>query len=356
MRPAKTLRELLSVRRQNAAALCRIDGYLGSAIGYKWSEGGFERDTSGALVPAVLIFVSQKKDPADVAPGQLVPPTLSGPNDLGCVTDVVTGRMPNNVPSAPPLSADNKKILNLLHDGSPGVVGGMALRANNVVGTAACVVRHTLTQKLGLLTNWHVSGNAGTQIGSFITGLPVLGVTRQAVLMAPKTAGDLNDLESFVGVKHRLDCAYIELQPAAAQLAQGGVFGVPKLGPLYVNDLDSLGVLGLKVRGLGQTRGWESGTIIAYGYEWQDEENPGAQFATNYLIMGEPNQPFAGPGDSGKLVLTDDGLNRPIALLWGGERQQFWGTGKAQDSWAYASDLSQALNLLGVELLPSGGS
>jgi hypothetical protein len=232
----------------------------------------------------------------------------------------------------------------------------MALRGRNLIGTAACVVRHRKTKKLGILTNWHVSGDAGTRIGSYVTGLPLLGVTKHAVLTAPKTPHDLNDLESFSAVKHRLDCGYIELQPDAAKLAQSGVYGLPKLGAHYVLNLDSLEVLGQKVRGLGQTRGWERGTIIAYGYEWQDEETPGAHFATNYLIMGEANQPFAGAGDSGKLVLTDDGLHRPLALLWGGERQQFWGTGKAQDSWAYASDLNQALDQLDVDLhIATGG-
>ena len=136
----------------------------------------------------------------------------------------------------------------------------------------------------------------------------------------------------------------------AAKLVRGGVHSLPAFGPKYQLNLDSLEVLGLKVVGVGQTRGLERGTIIAYGYEWMDDETPGAHFATNYLIIGEGNQPFAGPGDSGKLVLTDDGLNRPIALLWGGERQQFWGTGKAQDSWAYASDLNQALHHLEVDL------
>jgi hypothetical protein len=272
---------------------------------------------------------------------------------------VVVGRMPNATPSAPTLSVENKKILKAFHEGTSGVVGGMSLRAKNTVGTAACVVRHKDTKKLGLLTNWHVSGDVGTRVGCFITGVPLLGVTRRTILTAPKTPHDLNDLETFVTVKHRLDCGYIELEPGPAQLAQSGVYGLPALGANYGLNLDSLEVLGQKVLGVGQTRGAARGTIIAYGYEWTDDTTPGAQFATNYLIMGETGQPFAGPGDSGKLVVTDDGQYRPIALLWGGERQQFWGTGGGQDSWAYASDLAQTLAHLEVELhhnAPQSGS
>jgi len=55
------------------------------------------------------------------------------------------------------------------------------------------------------------------------------------------------------------------------------VYGFPKLGDRYVLNLDSLEVLGQKVIGLGQTRGWERGTIIAYGYEWEDDATPGAR-------------------------------------------------------------------------------
>lgn len=352
MRPAKSLRELLAIRRQNASRLRKLDGYLGSAVGYKWreQEGCFDHDASGAPIPAILIFLEKKKKAAEVPAGQIVSGVLSGADGVCCATDVIVGRMPNAAPSAPALSAENKNILKALHAGAPGVIGGMSLRVKNTVGTAACVVRHRTTSKLGILTNWHVSGDVGTKVGSYVTGLPVLGVTKRTVLTAPKTPHDLNDLESFVAVKHRLDCGYIELHPAAEKLAKSGVYGLPKFGAKYELNLDSLDVLGQKVRGLGQTRGLERGTIIAYGYEWQDDETPGAHFATNYLIMGEANRPFAGPGDSGKLVLTDDALHRPVALLWGGERQQFWGTGKAQDSWAYASDLSQALDELDVDL------
>lgn len=360
MRHAITLRELLAIRRKHSAALRKLEGYLGSAVGYKWREqdGCFDRDAAGAPIPAVLIFVAKKKNAATVAPDQLVSPRLTTPDGLFCATDVIVGRLPDITPSDPALSVENKRILKSLHEGACGVVGGMAVRTKSLVGTAACVVRHKVTKRLGILTNWHVCGEKGTRVSSNISGLISLGVTREAIRTAPKTPHDLDDLETFATVKHRLDCGYIELTPEAAQLAREGVHGLPALGSAYRLNLDSLEVLGKKVLGLGQTRGLAHGTIIAYGYEWMHDEVPGAQFATNYLIMGEAKQPFAGPGDSGKLVLTDDGLYRPIALLWGGERQQFWGTGKAQDSWAYASDLNQALEHLDVEIhsAPSSGA
>jgi hypothetical protein len=68
-------------------------------------------------------------------------------------------------------------------------------------------------------------------------------------------------------------------------------------------------------------------------------------FATDYLIKGEGTQPFAAPGDSGKLVVTDDDDRQPIALLWGGE-QRFDSAIPAQQTLAYATEIGLVLKLL----------
>jgi hypothetical protein len=352
MRTANTLRELLQIRRKHAAKLRKVTGYLGSAVGFKWKEdeGRFDEDANGARIPAVLVFVVEKKNPKDIPPGEMIDALLTTADGLSCATDVIRGRLPEAAPSAPALSPENKTLLKALRDGSSGVIGGMTLRVDGLVGTAACVVRDKKSGQLGLLTNQHVAEKPGTTIEGNVSGLVRLGLTKRSLLTAPKTPQDLDDLETFVTVKQRLDCAHIELDQAAAKLARPGVHGVGPLGPTYQLNLDSLEVLGQKVLGVGQTRGLEHGTIIAYGYEWADDDNASGQFATNYLIIGDAKQPFAGPGDSGKLVITDDAQRRPIALLWGGERQKFWSNGQAQDSWAYASDLAQALQHLEVEL------
>ncbi len=356
MPQARTLRDLLRIRQANSVNLRKLAGFMGTAVGYKSREadGVFETDANGAFIPAVLIFV-QKKIPKGALPAdQLVPSTMTGPDGLICATDVITGSMPEDARQPPALSAANEKLLREIRSGQTGVIGGMVMGTTTASsgrynGTAACVVRSRANGRLSLLTNAHVAKKTGETVLCNIPGLTPLGKTTATIMIAPKTPDDPNDLESFTDVQQRLDCALVELTDTTAPLAKSGVYTLPPLGDVYSPSLDSLAVLGQKVLGLGQKRGLQSGTVIAYGYEWETADDGIAPYATNYLIVGEGKQPFADCGDSGKLVLTDDGTYRPIALLWGGEDENFWG-GKAQNMWNYASDLAQALEHLNVEI------
>ena len=123
---------------------------------------------------------------------------------------------------------------------------------------------------------------------------------------------------------------------AHGELLVGVLDGEP-LGPVHRLNLDQrdFDPLGRYVVGVGQTLGRQQGRILAYGYEWRDSFIGGEWFATDYLIKGEGNLPFAAPGDSGKLVVTDDENRQPIALLWGGE-QRFDSSIPAQQALAYS--------------------
>ena len=76
-----------------------------------------------------------------------------------------------------------------------------------------------------------------------------------------------------------------------------------------------MGPIGRRVVSIGRTRGITRGTIMAFGYEWYDEEE---SIYTDYLILGEGGQIFSDHGDSGKLIVTDDANRNAVALLWGG--------------------------------------
>lgn len=350
---ATSLRQLLEIRRAHATRLRKFKGYLGSAVGYKWSEsnGDFELDDQGERKPAVLVFVQRKLAVADLSKAQLIPATLEGPDDLTCVTDVVEGALPSAAPATPPLSADAAAVKAALHTSALPFVGGLPISSALATGTAACVVRSTAAGatkgQLGLLTNWHVSGLVGNQLVQPQPRLRSAGTTQRIVFAAPRTRKDLNDLESFTDAEHRIDCGYIAL-PTAAKVAPG-VHALPPLGAPLSVDLDTLAIIGQRVVGVGQARGRQRGRVAAFGYEWVPE--PGARpQITDFLILGDDNQPFATAGDSGKLVVTDDAANRPLALLWGGQKQGFWNT-QAQESWAYASAIDVVLRALRIELL-----
>lgn len=121
-----------------------------------------------------------------------------------------------------------------------------------------------------------------------------------------------------------------------------------KLGPPLPLDLDSMGAVGEKVVGVGRTRSWQKGRIFAFAFEYLDQENGYREYC-DYLIVGDDGVEFSDPGDSGKLVVTEENY-APVAIMWGGE----WARrrhGMDLENWTNATDISLTLDRLNVELL-----
>jgi hypothetical protein len=353
MPTAQSLRDLLRIRNlpRNRKWLRDLPGCLGTAVGFKYNEWerAFEVDKDGHPIPAILVFVEQKIPRAALNPGDVVPPEFHGPDGLVCHTDVMVGSAPNDAVTPPPPSPLNRRLLRALHETDVGIVGGLPIESAQTTGTAACAVRMGDAKK-GLLTNFHVAGFEGTRMLRTAPRVGVLGHTIKSIPIAPNTKEDPDDLESFTDAPHRIDVGLIELTTEAARKAKPGVFGLRPLGKCYELDLDTMGPIGTHVVGVGQTLGLQEGRIVAYGYEWRDDHESQAWSATDYLILSDSDSPFAAPGDSGKLVVTNDEARRPIALLWGGERHDFWNV-PAQATCAYANDIGLVLKLLGAEIL-----
>ena len=351
-----SLRDLLRIRQKHARWLRSLPGYLGSAVGYKYSEDTdqFAQDEAGQPIPAVLVFVEQKLSAGALKRrGQLIPPRLDGPGKLSCQTDVIRGTLSAAGPAAPTISAASRKVQRQLHEAALPIVGGIPITSSLGTGTAGCVVRSTARAtagQLGVMTNWHVAGLTGNRLLRPPPQLQVVGTTARQVFTAPKRTPDPDDLESFTHADHRVDGGFIALPKGAAVAA--GVHGLAPLGAPHVVRLDGMDLIGRKVISVGQKLGLRRGVIAAYGYEWQPDPDDTTLYATDYLILGEKGEAFAAPGDSGKLVVTDDESRVPVALLWGGQRQGFWNA-HAQETWSYASALGIVLRELEVELWPA---
>jgi len=347
---AKTLRELLSIRQHHARFLRCIPGCLGTAVGFRYDEktGQFEHDAAkDRPKPAVLIFVVEKIPLAALPARWRVPPKLEGPGGLWCHTDVIVGKPPADIVVTPPTTGYNGSILHDLNHRDVGVIGGIPIEGPGCTGTAGVIVR--VDAGLAALTNYHVAGFVGTRIDRLGGVYEVLGTTSRSIYTAPVGTADLDDLESFTSARHRVDLGLIALTRETTARARPGVYALDQpLGPVYRIDLDDrdFDPIGRYVVGVGQTLGRQEGRILAYGYEWRDSFTGGEWFATDYLIKGEGSLPFAAPGDSGKLVVTNDEARRPIALLWGGE-QRFDNAIPAQQTLAYATEIGLALKLLG---------
>ena len=98
---------------------------------------------------------------------------------------------------------------------------------------------------------------------------------------------------------------------------------------------------------MSRTRGVQRGTVAGYAYEWRDGEE---SIYTDLLVIGEEGEVFSDKGDSGKILVTDDEVHRPVALLWGGWQERLR-QGREQENWTYAIDLGKVLDRLHLQLL-----
>ena len=374
MPKARNLRELLLIRDTSREKLEAINGTLGTALGRKHTRGRVGE-------PAIIVFVPRKVDMRWVPSTGTIPETLSGPNGLTCPVDVVEGgvddvwlRTVNPITGydGPPrswlrlrdehqtLSSANIDLREQLRGWSkqlgPGSqIGGME-RGRGYFGTLGCLARHRRTRRLGFLTNQHVGKRPGRILYHPDPGTMPIGETLTVQEF-------LRDEERFAGVvdepnaRFRVDCAYAvfrktitrqDLDPRLPVLSDDGTLERRVIGEPIPLDLDTMSPIGTRVVGVGRTSSYQRGTITAFAYEHRDEEDD-ARY-TDYLIAGDDSNPFSQPGDSGKIILTDESIPRPIALLWGGSYEKLR-PGKDQEKWSYAIDINVVLHLLDVDIV-----
>lgn len=343
MGQAKSLADLLQIRAANATLIDQFTGHLGTALGFKYIDG------QATEIPAVIIFVPRKLNEALLPPSQLIPKELQGPNGLTCPTDVMVGKKAINEPPPPPLSPENQRRVNDLQSGRIGLIGGIQLgffeRNSGFVGTAACKVRHKSTGKVGFLTNQHVGGPPGRPMYHPEPGQVRIGFTRASWEMDPDDIY-FNGLIDEENAYYRIDCAFVELSEQAAAISQSGLYEIGPIQPPAKLDLNTMGPIGMEVTSIGRTRGLEEGRVIAFGYEWYDNEE---SIYTDYLIIGNDGQVFSDHGDSGKLIVSKEN-SRALALLWGGWFESLR-QGHGQENWTYAIDINKVLGKLELEIL-----
>ena len=324
MPEASTFRDLLRVRAANADGLGRLNKGYGSALGRKNLDGP----------PAVLVFVERKIHERWLSKEELVPKSLEGPEGIWCPTDIVQVGGELQAPD-PPMRLERKQLalrerLRGAHDRlSPGSqLGFQRINGEPGLGTLAAFARCRSTGQLGLLTNAHV----GTAVGNVLTHpeqrSPVVARVARRMESIP-LAQRLEDIGGDGYGHFVMDCAFAALS-SCLDPEQDLDFNVPwvdasveppqiresKIGPPLLLDLDdpSLSPIGRKVFAVGRTQSDQAGVIRGFAYEHVDGEHVAGY--TDYLVASEEGQYFSQPGDSGKLIMTND--YQPVGLLWGG--------------------------------------
>lgn len=346
MTQAKTLRELLTIRNENRDIINKFDNNLGSALGFKITENKVIKE------PAILIFFPQKFSKNILPPDQVFPGILKSASGLECKTDIIEGKFVQPRPIPPPLSDGNYSIILDLKKGVHKLIGGAMLESFDTDGekkngTIGCIVKKKSNSKNYILTNQHIAGSIGRPIYFSSSNSFRIGKTTDCFeyeIMEEHFPG----LGIHPEIDCRLDCALVELRDETVKLSRPGLFGHGQLGPpLKFNlDSDSMEPLDSEVTSIGIGRGIQTGRIMAFGYELKIDKEC---IFTDFLILGDEGGVFSDDGDSGKLIVTKEGL-QPVALLWGGAYDSLR-RGQGQEKWSYAIEINRLLEKLNVEIL-----
>lgn len=137
------------------------------------------------------------------------------------------------------------------------------------------------------------------------------------------------------------------------------VKGLGEIGDVKNIDLQSpiSSLVGKQVLKVGRSSGLTTGTVFAYGLEYNDEK--GICFLTDFLVVGENQQTFDLEGDSGSLILMKGETSekpRPIGIIWGGTANRGrlkLKIGQPLENWTSGVDLGRLLILLELDLIPT---
>jgi hypothetical protein len=349
MPEAQSLLDLMRIRADNRQFLDSINGNLGTALGFKKRTG-----QPLSKEPAIIVFVPEKINPRWIPGAQLIPKRLEGPDGLSCALDVVEGGRAETEKEVPPGVDD---LAERLRGWDDQVWTGSQIahwidqdQGTYSVGTLGAFGRTRSDETLGFLTNQHVGIEPGKTLFHPVPWGTHLGTTEGVIeyVADQEWYGPLIDEPStFV----RVDCAFVRLATDFnLDDINPHMMGVGQLGPVKSISLEDMSIIGQKVLRVGRTTGLRRGTIVAFGYEFIDQRDATAY--TDLLIVGEEDLPFSTHGDSGSLIVTDDGQLNPIGLLWGGWQEKLR-TGHAQENWTYGIALSRVLDTLEIDLVQS---
>lgn len=375
MPQAATIRELSQIREANRFILDSIDNVTNTALGFKNGDGD----------PAVLIFVRRKIAEPWLPPAWAVPSRLDGPRDLFCPTDVISiesdrhlwlRTFSDDAGSSEhfPLSqlsslVDTDRIegANLrLRDGLRGAMSSLVpgsqlgYRTRDDIqdsGTLACfaTIGRGAGQILGFLTNQHV----GDFIGNVLFH-PEFGGRPVAHVRDSKSDTALQDVygaalaEGAVSTRLTVDAGFCTLAPDVRPLIDPrlpvlidpATIGTVELGPEMPLDVDTMGTLGEAVLGVGASRGFQRGRVVAVGFDFLRGDT---RSVCDYLIVGDHGREFSDGGDSGKLIVTAD-RHRPLAIMWGGLWARF-SPDRGLENFTNATEIGRVLQILEAKIV-----
>jgi hypothetical protein len=128
------------------------------------------------------------------------------------------------------------------------------------------------------------------------------------------------NLTAFPSLTSNVDAAIARLTPTSPMDTSGNINGI---GTISSNP--TVPSAGLLVRKSGRTTGLTNGSVTSFDtnvrVQYQARCGQGKKFTisfTNQVAVTSNSGSFSAGGDSGSLIVTNDGNNQPVALLFAG--------------------------------------
>jgi hypothetical protein len=269
------LSQVIAIQNRHTARLLQIPGVVGVGT-------GIGRDGQ----PAIEVFVgpSTLTDvPTDI---DGVPVEMVGTGDYEA-----WGTMSRYRPLAIGISLDNDQQCSF------GTLGCIVTRGSH---TYALSCNHVLARQNQALIGERVVQPAR------IDNRPTCA--DRGVLDQVATLTDFEPLR-FDGRDNVMDAAIAELSVPATCSTLPQYYGAP--GPTIINA-----TLGLPVQKVGRTTNLTTGTVTAINATFDVTYSGGTARFVGVIVTSNG---FGKPGDSGSLMVTNDGRNNPVGILFGGD-------------------------------------
>eukprot|EP00897_Mesotaenium_endlicherianum_P009149 jgi/Mesen1/8262/ME000448S07411 len=357
-RQACSVKELMIIRAYHSRTLRRYS--LGTALGLRTRGGKLTN------LPAIIVFVSRKVHEQWLLEPQKFPTVLHGPGSLWCDIDVVEFSS-----YGPQGGVPREQVYCDLVDGlrgkDPEIGPGSQVASEEMYGTFGAVVKSRREgTAIGFLTNRHVAVDFDQPRQKMYHPLPPSlgpGLYLGSVERASSFSTDHAWYGIFAGQNPetyvRADGAFIPFREGFdMNKVTPCLKGMGEMGSVYHLSLDDniSSLVGRHVIKLGGSSGLTYGVIMAYAVEYNDDK--GVCFFTDFLILGENDQPFDMEGDSGSFIVLrpDHGETkyRPVGIIWGGTANR--GRLKIRsavkpENWTSGIDLGRLLDLLDLDLI-----
>ncbi|KAH7286881.1 hypothetical protein KP509_32G026400 [Ceratopteris richardii] len=356
---AATLLDLMTIRAFHSKRLRHVS--LATAVGFRTRQGILTN------IPAIIVFVARKVHKAWLEEGKRLPVYLEGPGGIWCDVDVVEF-LYYGVPAVTPKEQVYTELVEGLRGNDPCIGPGSQVASHETYGTLGAIVQsRTGAQQVGFLTSRHVAVDLDYPNQKMFHPLPPnvgQGVFLGAVERATSFITDDRWYNIFASMNPETfvhaDGAFIpfgdSFDMSRVTTMVRGIGGMGDVALIGLQDPIS-SIVGKQVIKVGRSSGLTKGRIMAYALENNDEK--GICFFTDFLIVGEDNQPFDLEGDSGSLILmVEDGKTqlKPFGIIWGGTANRGrlkLRSGHAPENWTSGVDLGRLLECLQLDLITS---